>query len=168
MKITVLIENTGLDDLLIEHGLSLLIENNHSSYLLDAGSTSAFISNAKTLDVSINNVKCCILSHRHYDHSGGYDAYLSQNQNVIVYAMKNVFEQYYSASGGVLHSIAVPMSVQQNYMHRFTFIDRMTQIDKDVYLIPHNIKYLKSILIKEINYMLRKTNNSLMITFLMN
>ncbi len=145
MKITVLIENTGPDDLLIEHGLSLLIENNHSSYLLDAGSTSAFISNAKTLDIPINNVKCCILSHGHYDHSGGYDAYLSQNQNVNVYAMKNVFEQYYSSSGGVLHSIAVSMSVQQNHLHRFTLIDRIIQIDKDVYLIPHNTELFRSI-----------------------
>jgi len=37
MRITVLIENTGPNDLLIELGLSLLIENNHSSYLLYAG-----------------------------------------------------------------------------------------------------------------------------------
>ncbi len=59
--------------------------------------------------------------------------------------MKNVFEQYYSASGGVLHNIAVPMSIQQNHLHRFTLIDQMTQIDRDVYLIPHNIKHLKSI-----------------------
>lgn len=145
MKITVLIENTGPNDLLIEHGLSLLIENNHSSYLLDAGSTSAFMSNAKALNVSINNVKCCILSHGHCDYSGGYDAYLSQNQNVTVYAMKNVFEQYYSASGGVLHNIAVPVSIQQNYIHRFTLIDRITQIDENVYLIPHHSKHLQFI-----------------------
>jgi len=91
--------------------------------LLDAGSTSAFISNAKT--------------------SGVYDAYLSQNQNVNVYAMKN--EQYYSASGGVLHNIAVPMSVQQNHMHCFILINKMTQIDKDVYLISHNTELFRSI-----------------------
>ncbi len=81
--------------------------------------------------------------------------------------MKNVFEQYYSASGGVLHNIAVPMSIQQNHLHRFTLIDQMTQIDRDVYLIPHNIKHLKSIN-KKVNYMLRRTNNSLVTIFLMN
>lgn len=143
MKITVLIENTGPNDLLVEHGLSLLIEYHHLSYLLDAGSSSAFMSNAKTLNVPIDNVKYCILSHGHYDHAGGFDAYLSQNKKKTVYAMKSIFEQYYSGSGGVLHSIGVPVSIQQNHSHQFRLIDTMTQIDKNVYLIPHSTKHLE-------------------------
>lgn len=145
MKITVLIENTGPKNLLVEHGLSLLIEYAHSVYLLDTGSSSAFMSNAETFNAPIDQVKCCILSHGHYDHSGGFDAYLSLHQKVKVYAMKSVFDQYYSGSGGVLHNIAVPGSVKLNHSHQFILIDKMTEIDDNVYLIPHNTKHLEKI-----------------------
>ena len=53
MKITVLVENTAMEPLGCEHGLSLFIEFQGENYLLDAGTTDLFLENAKRLDVPV-------------------------------------------------------------------------------------------------------------------
>lgn len=142
MKVTVLVENTSCNHLKCEHGLSLLIEFNGKSYLLDAGSTDLFIENAQSMNVDILNVKCCILSHGHNDHSGGFVAYLKYNKTTTVYAMKTAFDRHYSGSNGKIHEISVPSEIVMNDKDRFTFIDDVTIIDKNVYLVPHHTKDL--------------------------
>ena len=46
MRVTVLMENTAPEGLLCEHGLSLVIEHEGHSILLDAGSSAALLDNA--------------------------------------------------------------------------------------------------------------------------
>ncbi|HKM04554.1 MAG TPA: MBL fold metallo-hydrolase [Lachnospiraceae bacterium] len=73
LKITTLIEN-NLDDkkeLINEHGLSLYIEVDGLKILFDTGQTGDFIKNAKILKKDLNILDYMILSHGHYDHSGG-------------------------------------------------------------------------------------------------
>lgn len=131
MKITVLIENTSQNNLLSEHGLSLYIEYNDKAYLLDAGSTDKFISNAKALDINLD-VDYCILSHGHYDHAGGYAKYLSMYDKQV-YAMMSAFDTY--VSGDDKHEISIPKTIPKD---KFLFIDSVTRLEEDVYLIPHN------------------------------
>ena len=100
MKITVLVENTESEGLLCEHGLSLLIEHNDKKYLLDAGQSKMFMHNATKLNADIAGVEYAVLSHGHYDHSGGFFEYLKDNK-VKVHAMEKVFGDYYSSKGGM-------------------------------------------------------------------
>ena len=55
-----------------EHGLSLYIEVNGINILFDTGKSGKFIENAKKLNVNLDNLQYVILSHGHYDHSGGF------------------------------------------------------------------------------------------------
>lgn len=144
MKITVLVENTGKEPLKCEHGLSLLIEFQDEKYLLDAGTTDIFITNANSLDVNIMDIKKSILSHGHYDHSGGFGTYLHDNKQAIVYAMKTADREYYSGSGE-LHEIGIPKVVLREHGKRFYYVDKVTELAKDVYLIPHNTTGLEQI-----------------------
>lgn len=130
MKITVLIENTSYE-LLHEHGLSLYIQYNDKTYLLDTGSSSKFMDNAKTLSIDLD-VDYNILSHGHYDHSGGYSTYLSLYDKKV-YAMKSVFDTYVSSHDK--HDISVPRSVPKD---KFILIDKVTKLEENVYLIPHS------------------------------
>ena len=145
MKIAVLIENTSAaPELKCEHGLSFLIEYNDKKYLLDAGSSSAFLDNAKTLGTSLDNMECCILSHGHYDHSGGFYEYLNQNKNVQVYAMESVTGSYHSSKGG-MHEIGIPKPILDKHLDHFKFINGVCALDDGIYLIPHGATGLDAI-----------------------
>lgn len=145
MQITVLIENTSDSELKCEHGLSLFIEYNDKKYLLDAGSTAAFLENARALQIPVLQADRCILSHGHYDHSGGFAEYLAQNPGAEVYAMQGADGEYYSGSGGEIHPIGIPENVLMKYRDRFCWIDKVFQLDPEVYLIPHSVSGLEKI-----------------------
>ena len=144
MKITVLVENTAQENLKCEHGLSVFIEFQGKEYLLDAGTTDLFLENAKSLGVSLANVKTCILSHGHYDHSGGFFRFFEENEKARLYAMKGADGEYYSTKGE-LHEIGIPKKLTQMHSEKFVFVDCVTELDTEVYLIPHSSEGLKMI-----------------------
>lgn len=145
MNVKVLIENTTTSDLIAEHGLSLFIEYNHKKYLLDAGQSDAFLKNAKKMNLPVTEVNCCILSHGHYDHAGGFLTLLKKNPNTKIYAMELSKNNYYSGASGDIHEIGIPKEILTNYESAFVFINQLTQLDSDVYLIPHTTSGLEEI-----------------------
>jgi 7,8-dihydropterin-6-yl-methyl-4-(beta-D-ribofuranosyl)aminobenzene 5'-phosphate synthase len=80
IKITTLIENNTDDkgQLLFEHGLSLYIEADGKKFLFDTGQSGDFIENAKSLSKNLNELDFCIISHGHYDHSGGFVKFVNE------------------------------------------------------------------------------------------
>ncbi len=145
MKVHILIENTSNSELIAEHGLSFFIEYNDKKILLDAGQTSAFMDNAKKMKVDIENANFCVLSHGHYDHSGGFAAYFKENADKRLYAMNTAIDDYYSGSGGDIHKIGIPKDVYPMYKENFVLIDRPTKVAEGIYLIPHSTKGLEEI-----------------------
>lgn len=154
MKITVLIENTAPSTLKSEHGLSFLIEFQGEKYLLDAGTTDVFMENAKTLRVNLMDIETCVLSHGHYDHSGGFGTYLKENKKAVVYAMHNANGEYFSSSGE-WHEIGIPKGVLKEHESRFHYVDKVTEIATNVYLIPHHTGGLEQIGMRAKLYMRR-------------
>ena len=76
MKLTFLMENkTYREGIKAEHGLSVYIEAEDMNILFDAGATDAFISNALSLGVELESVEAAVVSHGHYDHTGGFPAF---------------------------------------------------------------------------------------------
>ena len=144
MKITVLIENTALESLKCEHGLSLLIEFQGERILLDAGTTDLFLENAERMNISLEGIQICVLSHGHYDHSGGFGTYLDQNQEAVLYLMEHADEEYYSCKGE-LHEIGIPRSVIEKHEKRMKFISTITKLGEQIYLVPHSTKGLEAI-----------------------
>lgn len=138
MKIHVLIENTTDSDLQCEHGLSLYIEYKDKKILLDAGSTEVFAENAKQMGVDLAAVDLAFLSHGHYDHSGGFNAFIGENKSAPVYAMESAMGRYASTSGGVMHEIGVPETVKEVLKERITAVDRVTQVAEGIVLVPHS------------------------------
>lgn len=103
MRIVTLIENTTcLADLTCEHGLSLYIETDNRKILFDAGQTGAFADNAQKLGIDLSKVDLAILSHGHYDHSGGFARFLEINQTARIYVNQNAIKPYYNGIGGYI------------------------------------------------------------------
>lgn len=73
VKITTLIENSPGEHhaLKAEHGISFFIEKDGHKILFDTGQTGIFIENAVQLRVDLTSLEYVVLSHGHYDHSGG-------------------------------------------------------------------------------------------------
>ena len=76
--LTVIVENhVTRRDLLAEHGLSLFLQikdksGDTLSYFFDAGQTEETLkNNLELLKIPLKNVKGIIISHGHYDHTGG-------------------------------------------------------------------------------------------------
>ncbi len=98
MKITVLAENTACaPHFTAEHGLSLYIETEDNKILFDMGQSEAFIKNAEILGIDLSEADYAVLSHGHYDHGGGLEAFLSVNSTAPVYLSRHAFGDYYSS-----------------------------------------------------------------------
>lgn len=96
MKIITLIEDTcGHPECSYEHGLSIYIETDRHKILMDTGATDAFIGNAKKLGVQLEEVDTVILSHGHYDHSGGLMAFCNINKTAQIYMQQKATGDYY-------------------------------------------------------------------------
>lgn len=97
MRIINLIEDTpGREGCMYEHGLSFYIETPAHKILVDTGATDAFLKNAKHLGIDITKVDTLVLSHGHYDHSGGILAFAKKNPTAKIYMQKSAGEEYFS------------------------------------------------------------------------
>jgi 7,8-dihydropterin-6-yl-methyl-4-(beta-D-ribofuranosyl)aminobenzene 5'-phosphate synthase len=112
--ITTLVENTASqDDLLAEHGLSFWIEYDDKRILFDTGQTDILIKNAKTLGIDLSRTDAIILSHGHYDHTGGLPAILDVVQKSTVYLHPAAVEPKFSRKASDIKSIGMPSSAQK-------------------------------------------------------
>ena len=76
LTITTLIENSPGEHkgLRSEHGLCLHIDTGAHRLLFDAGQSGAILDNAARLNIDLSRLDQVVLSHGHYDHSGGLRA----------------------------------------------------------------------------------------------
>jgi len=104
MKITVLVEDTVRTDirgLRSEHGISLLIEYAGKRILIDVGQSDLFLNNADILGVNLEAIDALILSHGHYDHTGGLPFAIKKwgGKGVKLIAHPDVFERKVRKNG---------------------------------------------------------------------
>jgi len=71
IKITTLAENTADVGFLAEWGLSMYIEADGVNILFDTGAGIAAVHNAQLFGIDFSKVDKIVLSHGHYDHTGG-------------------------------------------------------------------------------------------------
>ncbi len=97
MKIVTLVENTSANECFIaEHGLSIYIEIEKHKLLLDTGQTDAAVKNAGTLGIDLTAVDTVILSHGHYDHSGGIMPFSKLNHTAQIVMQRTAAEPHYN------------------------------------------------------------------------
>ena len=101
-QITTLMENGSPKDCLAsEHGLSLWIEGENFHLLYDTGASPRFLKNAQALNVQLQPIDALVLSHGHYDHTGGVTAVLTgPNRPGAIYLGKDFFGPRYSQKKG--------------------------------------------------------------------
>ncbi|WP_418791883.1 MBL fold metallo-hydrolase [Phosphitispora sp. TUW77] len=110
IKISILVENTVYSSpFKAEHGWSVLIETPDWSVLWDTGQSSLFLENAQIMDIDLRKINKVVLSHGHYDHTGGLPALLSLYPQIPVHAHPDVFKKrYYVTSKKCSREIGIP------------------------------------------------------------
>ncbi len=72
VTVTVLTENASPKrGLLAEHGLALSLRVGETTLLFDTGGGETLLLNAQALGIDLRSILTIVLSHGHYDHTGG-------------------------------------------------------------------------------------------------
>lgn len=96
MRIITLMEDTcGNPNCESEHGLSIFVETKKHKLFVDTGAGEKTWWNAKTLGVDLTKIDTVVLSHGHYDHSGGIMGFHKVNSNAPIYMQRKAVNKYY-------------------------------------------------------------------------
>ena len=110
IRITTLVENTaGRPGLLGEHGLAFWLEMGVHRVLFDTGAGAVLVSNAGKLGVDLAQANAIVLSHGHYDHTGGlFDALHAAPRAKVLVHPAALGEKYARLDDGTSRYIGVP------------------------------------------------------------
>jgi 7,8-dihydropterin-6-yl-methyl-4-(beta-D-ribofuranosyl)aminobenzene 5'-phosphate synthase len=110
--VTTLVENSVAQSgqrLLAEHGLSFYIEAGDRKILFDTGQNLAISNNARVLGIDLSQIDTVVLSHGHYDHSGGLQSILAGNKNFTLHGHPDVFSPKVKKTNGNYKYIGIPL-----------------------------------------------------------
>ena len=115
IKITTLIENKKENYKFInEFGLSFLIEDRDKKIIFDTGKTRKFIKNSYILGINLEQIEDVILSHNHYDHTGGLKKFTEKcNSKYTLHINKNFFIKKHIITN-IIHKL-----LKNNFMKNF-------------------------------------------------
>ena len=113
--VTLLVDNTaGSRELLGEHGLAFWIQWDSDRILFDTGQGLTLCSNAHSLGAALAKTDAVVLSHGHYDHTGGLELVLQSAPHAKVYAHAAAFVPKYGRNDdGTSRNIGSPLTAEQ-------------------------------------------------------
>lgn len=101
IQVTVLVENTARKrHLLGEHGLAFWIETPRHRVLFDTGQGLALAPNAAALGIDLRATDAIVLSHGHYDHTGGLCESMRHAAHVRLFLHPDALRRRYSGRDG--------------------------------------------------------------------
>ena len=134
LKLAVLMENTAhAPQFACEHGWSVHVQTPRHRLLFDAGQSPAFLDNARALGIDLDKADTAVLSHGHYDHSGGLEAFLRINHHAPVYLSRYALEPHYH---GQERYIGVSPALSES--NRLVFVEDALTLDEELELFSCN------------------------------
>jgi len=132
MKIITLAENLVTSGgFYAEHGLSMFIQTDNRKILFDTGQSDVFIKNAGKLGIDLSEIDVLVLSHGHYDHTGGLNEFVKINSKATVLAKKDIFVPKFSGK-----TRFIGLEYNEKLARRISFVDSLSQIDDDLFVCP--------------------------------
>jgi len=133
IRITVLVENTAQGaGILAEHGLAYWIEWDGQKVLFDTGQGNVLVNNAYRLGIHLHEANAVVLSHGHYDHTGGLPEALKTGGLATVYVHPAAFAHKYTRkTDGSARKIGLPdatETVLRSLHGRLVYTERPTPV----------------------------------------
>lgn len=115
VTVRVLVENSVSGSRLrAEHGLAFWVEAGDRRVLFDAGQSGLLMENAAKLDLDVSAIDTIVLSHGHYDHTGGLAHVMGQgSRERCVYAHPDALLPKYDCKGGGEREIGMPSGARE-------------------------------------------------------
>jgi len=138
MKVAVLIDNNPNPELnlLTEHGLSIYFEADGFKWLFDVGASEHFYTNAISMGINVEDIDFLVLSHGHFDHTGGLEQFIKVNHKAqIIMSAQIEGKTFYSYRLQSKRSIGINHSIVTQNINRFIFVDGNMRISKSVGLV---------------------------------
>ncbi len=146
--LTVLVDNHAGEGLGAEHGFALWIETDDANILFDTGAGNVLQENARKLDIDLSNADHIILSHGHYDHTGGLPHVLSVNSTAHLWFHPGVRQTRYSVASDKARDISMPpdalSALDRVPSPRRHHVTKPTEVAADVWItgpIPRETDY---------------------------
>ena len=145
MKFTILIDNLPHDELMGEWGLAVYMEHGGKKILLDAGASDGFAKNAELLGIDLKGIDFAALSHAHFDHSDGMDAFFAINKKAKLHLRSCCRENCYSEKENGPEYIGIRKGFLQEHSSRLSYVDGDFLLMPGIWLIPHKTPELDKI-----------------------
>ncbi len=109
-RITILCENSvGIPFGVIgEHGFACHMETERGNYLFDTGQGFGIVQNALALGKDLRDIKAIMISHGHYDHTGGLPAVLKVKGPVDVFGHPDMFLDRFWSNDEMSRFVGIP------------------------------------------------------------
>ena len=150
VRITIVCDNSvfGSLDVIGEHGFACFVETDRANYLFDTGQGLSIVQNCRALKKDLGSIEAIMISHGHYDHTGGLPSVLPLTGPVDVYAHPDIFTEKMSVSNGKTRFAGIPY--RRSYLEalgaRFRLGTGMTEVGPGLILsgeIPRNSAFEK-------------------------
>lgn len=133
VRISLLVENTAESaGLMAEHGLAFWIDDGSRRILFDTGQGGVLVSNAYRLGVDLARLDAVVLSHGHYDHTGGLSDALRGNQPAAIYLHPAALNPKFARNkDGTGRSIGIPDACElaiQRHRDCLVFTEKPTSL----------------------------------------
>lgn len=96
LSIVLLVDNETSTGLVAEHGFAAWIDTDDECFLFDTGQGAALEHNARALGADLSAATALILSHGHYDHTGGLPTFLAANRQAPILYGKGATQARFS------------------------------------------------------------------------
>jgi|LGVF01.1.fsa_nt_gb 7,8-dihydropterin-6-yl-methyl-4-(beta-D-ribofuranosyl)aminobenzene 5'-phosphate synthase len=142
-RITTLLENKKEEGTpyYTEHGLSFIIETPNESVVFDTGQSDAFIKNAQLMGIDLSNARKMIISHGHYDHSGGVKSFVEKiNNNLQFYVSSCFFDEKFKIVDEISKYIGNDFNrdyLESNGVDINLIKNSITEVSENIYIVTN-------------------------------
>lgn len=111
--ITILVDNRPGEGLEAVHGFSALVERGGRRILYDTGQGGALAANAAKLGIDLASVDSLVLSHGHFDHTGGLAGFSPEGLPAQVYLHPGTLGPHFSIDRRGVRDIGMPEAARR-------------------------------------------------------
>jgi 7,8-dihydropterin-6-yl-methyl-4-(beta-D-ribofuranosyl)aminobenzene 5'-phosphate synthase len=118
-----------------EHGFSCLVRTDAGTWLFDTGNGETLLGNLDALEIDASQIDAVMLSHGHYDHSGGLLPLLQKIGPRPVYSHSQIFSKRFWQGQHEERDIGLPYTRSELETAGATFqhLDQLTEISPGIH-----------------------------------